>query len=369
MNYILDLQKIKDKLGELKKSSPLWLKKLKENAQNVGKAWCGSWLGYQSRIYYKDLSPVPPGAHFSVEWGVKNRIANETTGEWYEYSYDDVVDEIYSRTNVSEDDIKKQTDFCHRIEKQIDISKRETKSIVVCISAMAEDAVLSEIMSDIMNSKIRYKEDFISACLPRGGIMSRDTIAMSEGVKTPPHLDVLAWICEVESFYSVVDNIVTLLEQMTAHFSRISRKTVTMKQGDCIFIGHGRSLQWLQLKDFIKDKLQLSYEEFNRVPVAGITNIARLENMLNNAMFAFLIMTAEDELSNGNMQARMNVVHEVGLFQGKLGFDKAIVLLEEGCEEFSNIQGLGQIRFNKGNISSCFEEIRELLEYHNIIHS
>ncbi len=32
MNYILDLQKIKDKLGELKKSSPLWLKKLKENA-------------------------------------------------------------------------------------------------------------------------------------------------------------------------------------------------------------------------------------------------------------------------------------------------------------------------------------------------
>jgi predicted nucleotide-binding protein len=47
----------------------------------------------------------------------------------------------------------------------------------------------------------------------------------------------------------------------------------------------------------------------------------------------------------------MNVIHEVGLFQGRLGFKRAIVLLEEGCKEFSNIQGLGQIRYPKGNIS------------------
>jgi hypothetical protein len=35
--------------------------------------------------------------------------------------------------------------------------------------------------------------------------------------------------------------------------------------------------------------------------------------------------------------------HEVGLFQGRLGFEKAIVLLEDGCEEFSNIKGLVQM--------------------------
>lgn len=68
-------------------------------------------------------------------------------------------------------------------------------------------------------------------------------------------------------------------------------------------------------------------------------------------------MTGEDEV-DGKLRARENVVHEVGLFQGRLGFGRAIVLLEEGCEEFSNIQGLGQIRFPKGNISAKFEEIR-----------
>ena len=77
------------------------------------------------------------------------------------------------------------------------------------------------------------------------------------------------------------------------------------------------------------------------------------------AAIALLVMTAEDEMADGGLQARMNVVHEAGLFQGRLGFTRAIVLLEEGCEEFSNIHGLGQIRFPKGNVSAKFEEIRE----------
>jgi len=74
-----------------------------------------------------------------------------------------------------------------------------------------------------------------------------------------------------------------------------------------------------------------------------------------------------DEMADGALQARMNVVHEAGLFQGRLGFTRAIVLLEEGCQEFSNIQGLGQIRFPGGNISAVFEEVRRVLERENLI--
>jgi predicted nucleotide-binding protein len=69
----------------------------------------------------------------------------------------------------------------------------------------------------------------------------------------------------------------------------------------------------------------------------------------------------------GAVQARMNVVHEAGLFQGRLGFTKAIVLLKEGCTEFSNIQRLAQIRFPKGNIPASFEEIRRVLEREGLI--
>jgi predicted nucleotide-binding protein len=134
-----------------------------------------------------------------------------------------------------------------------------------------------------------------------------------------------------------------------------------------VFIGHGQSSLWRDLKDFIQDRLGLPWDEFNRVPVAGITNIARLSEMLDASAIGFLVMTAEDELSDGKLQARMNVIHEAGLFQGRLGFTKAILLLEDGCEEFSNIQGLGQIRFPKGDIKAVFEEVRKVVEREGLI--
>lgn len=103
------------------------------------------------------------------------------------------------------------------------------------------------------------------------------------------------------------------------------------------------------------------------MPVAGVTNIARLSQMLNEAAIAFLIMTAEDEQVDGKQHARQNVIHEAGLFQGRLGFERAIILLEEGCEEFSNVQGLGLIHFPKGNMSAISEDIRRVLEREGLV--
>lgn len=103
------------------------------------------------------------------------------------------------------------------------------------------------------------------------------------------------------------------------------------------------------------------------MPVAGVTNTARLSEMLDAAAIAFMILTGEDEQADGKRHARMNAVHEAGLFQGRLGFTRAIVLLEEGCEEFSNIEGLGQIRFPKGNIKAVFDDVRRVLEREGIL--
>lgn len=139
------------------------------------------------------------------------------------------------------------------------------------------------------------------------------------------------------------------------------------KSGSRIFIGHGRSPMWRELKDFINERLLLPWDEFNREAVAGIPTFERISEMLESANFAFLIMTAEDQHSDDSTHARQNVVHEVGLFQGRIGPRKAIILLEEGCSEFSNIIGLSQIRFPMGNISASFEEIRRVLEREGVI--
>ena len=103
------------------------------------------------------------------------------------------------------------------------------------------------------------------------------------------------------------------------------------------------------------------------MPVAGTTNVDRLSQMLDNAAVAFLVLTAEDEKSDGTVVARQNVVHEAGLFQGRLGFSRAIIMLEDGCEQFSNVDGLGQIKFPTGNVSARFEEVRQVLEREGLI--
>ncbi|MGH8323855.1 MAG: hypothetical protein ACRETD_08685, partial [Steroidobacteraceae bacterium] len=54
-------------------------------------------------------------------------------------------------------------------------------------------------------------------------------------------------------------------------------------------------------------------------------------------------------------------------FQGRLGFRRAVVMVEVCCEQFSNIEGLCQIRFPRGNISAAFEEVRRVLEREGLI--
>ena len=48
--------------------------------------------------------------------------------------------------------------------------------------------------------------------------------------------------------------------------------------------------------------------------------------MLDTAAVALLVMTAEDERTDGAAVARQNVVHEAGLFQGRLGFAQRTIL-------------------------------------------
>lgn len=147
----------------------------------------------------------------------------------------------------------------------------------------------------------------------------------------------------------------------------IPPKTNGKVVGKRIFIGHGGSDCWEKLRGFIEKDIGLPHDEFNRVSTAGLTITERLQQMTDQADMAFLIMTAENQYADGTWHARENVVHEIGLFQGVLGFKKAIILLEEGCGEFSNICGLIQIRFSKGKIEEAFEEIRQVLEREGIL--
>ncbi|MFP9097861.1 TIR domain-containing protein [Flavobacterium sp. RHBU_24] len=135
------------------------------------------------------------------------------------------------------------------------------------------------------------------------------------------------------------------------------QRTIENEISPFIFIGHGLSQQWKELKDHLVDKHDYKIESYETGSRAGHTIRDILDDMAVKSSLAFLVMTAEDMKSDGTFTARPNVIHEVGLFQGRLGFAKAIVLLEEGTEEFSNLYGIQQIRFSKNNIKETFGEV------------
>lgn len=165
---------------------------------------------------------------------------------------------------------------------------------------------------------------------------------------------------------AMLEGLIKRLQEKRLDFAPSSPSAAVVKPG-AIFLGHGHSREWLALQDFLQKRLCLQCVEFNTESAAGVGITERLEELLDQTCFAFLVMTAEDEQPDGSRRARENVVHEAGLFQGRLTFRKAIVVLEEGCAEFSNIHGLVQIPFPKGKIQSCFEDVRRVLEREKVV--
>lgn len=130
----------------------------------------------------------------------------------------------------------------------------------------------------------------------------------------------------------------------------------------CVFIGHGRSKLWARMKVFLQDDLNLATVTYESEPRTGESIAPILEKILDQVTFAVLVLTAEDETADGAHRARQNVVHEAGLFQGRLGFKKAILLVQDGVEEFSNVAGLQHISFSGDRIEQAFYEVRRVLK-------
>jgi predicted nucleotide-binding protein len=343
------------------------LEALKEAANQIGKSWGGSWLGYHANVYYAGLETPPPGAHFSQEWGLMDTIGSlGSYGDWREFNAEAVKEAVYQSANNP--DLAPARGFAREVARQFDADKSEILSILSTELANSSDPFLSRLKDEVDDIALLSAQDIARLQSPKGQMMTRDTIVLGQGNRVPPHISVLSDVLAIQHTFGSVANLGKIARKAGSHLSRQRRQRRKADiVGTNVFIGHGGSHDWRDLKDFIQDRLALPWDEFNRVPVAGVTNIQRLSEMLDSAVIAFLVMTGEDEQKDGKLRARMNVIHEAGLFQGRLGFSRAIVLLEEGCEEFSNIEGLGQIRFPKGKIKVAFEEIRRVLEREGIV--
>ncbi|MCJ1687860.1 TIR domain-containing protein [Rathayibacter sp. VKM Ac-2927] len=147
---------------------------------------------------------------------------------------------------------------------------------------------------------------------------------------------------------------ISVIAEMAAQEGMLPRPSETPS----IFLGHGgTSDSWRIVVTELERRYSVQTFESRPRSGLGIQNI--LKDLLDTSNFAVLVYTAEDEQADTTMRARQNVVHETGLFQGRHGFERVALLVEEGTVSFSNMDGLQYIPYTRGRILDVVPQIFE----------
>jgi hypothetical protein len=190
-----------------------------------------------------------------------------------------------------------------------------------------------------------YRQDIRRAGFTQNGVFAGSALSITYAYPD-------TWVSVGLAGLNKREAVVTVFEVLERY-----RDQARLEIKPTIFIGHGHSPQWRELADYLDTRHGLRIETFESQPREGYTAKEVLERLVSDASFAVLIHTAEDELGDGSSQARPNVIHETGLFQARLGFSRAVIAREAGCESFSNVAGVQEVRFGAGNIREAFGDI------------
>lgn len=360
-----------------------------ERAIELGLAASGSWRGHHASVYFKDFNPVPAGKsylHFRkkpedpiralaslmpIEPQYDSRASTSRDENWGHYSTESIKRSIFGET--LEACFESATGIAKECEQLFDAKKDNVVSLCSLAARLYDDLLLNNLAEDIAWDDIASRADIIEAEQSKheNPRIKSNRIADNE-VRTPPHIEVYATAQWVLDSITKLNRLHAKTETALRHLTGLHELPVTDQQnvakyGEKIFIGHGQSDAWKKLRSHLQDILELPVDEFNQSSAAGKITFHRLLEMVDDAGIAFLVMTGEDKLADGKLHPRLNVVHEAGLFQYKLGNERAIVLLEKGCERFSNIEGITYIEFPKGKIQVAFAEIEETLEREGLL--
>jgi sugar/nucleoside kinase (ribokinase family) len=128
-----------------------------------------------------------------------------------------------------------------------------------------------------------------------------------------------------------------------------------------VFVGHGGSPEWITVRDFIQKRMGLPCYSFESDAWDSLEVTAALTSYLDRCGFAVGVLTAEDLTMDGRRVARQNVIHEVGLFQGRYGFDRVALLVEEGCDFVPALTEVSIIPFRANFVEQALYELAEAL--------
>ncbi|ODS32894.1 MAG: hypothetical protein SCARUB_02000 [Candidatus Scalindua rubra] len=208
------LENLKLKIGKFTNSVTLIksykddLKKLSEIIIKIQESWSGSWIGFHSNLYYKGYKKPKWNESFDSEWGSIHGIS----ATWEEKSYEDIssfIDDNYKGKNL--------LNIQDILSQKVDDTKELQSNICTELSLIRDYKNFDkeiEILGKIENIKWGISQvDIIKFKMPKQCI-SRDSFAMSQGLKTPPHIQYQANVLSCLSVISDIENFIKLSQRL-----------------------------------------------------------------------------------------------------------------------------------------------------------
>lgn len=175
--------------------------------------WSKSWIGFHADLYFKDFKKPPTWEYeFDSEWGSINGIHDY----WVKKDYNEVTEYVLQRSGgISLENIR----------KSIDEAIIELKEIQ---SQISTDLVIIENNKKLENEWALVKEievhkwglnlvDIIEYRQPKQ-VMTRDSFAMQQGIKTPPHImydsEIITEVSRISSIEEFIKKSKKLLRQI-----------------------------------------------------------------------------------------------------------------------------------------------------------
>jgi len=118
------------------------------------------------------------------------------------------------------------------------------------------------------------------------------------------------------SFLETLKRDIEYIFEINAQFTAADSKIIENPQR--IFISHGSSKDWMQVQNYIEKDLEIDTLELAQEPNKGRTVLQKLNEESDKCLYAVVVMTGDDIISNVEIRVRENVMHEIGFFPRKL---------------------------------------------------
>jgi predicted nucleotide-binding protein len=131
----------------------------------------------------------------------------------------------------------------------------------------------------------------------------------------------------------------TLEDIVDANPEKSSEKP-KLVDGGMVFIIHGQDALLKTEVQLLMNRAGVQSVVLHEMPDRGRTIIENLVGETERAGYAIALLTPDDLTDGGQGRARQNVILEIGYFLGKLGKERLRMIVKEGVEVPSDLQGI-----------------------------